>query len=127
MTNLEQELARQLCPVRAPDDLWDRIHEQRRPLRVSRRALGPGAQLAAMALVILTTGFAMRFAPAPARPQAYIDIDIPQLTSCTTAGPSLLSARLISWKGQPFLPAPRLQANCVLCHTEPGHATSVAF
>jgi hypothetical protein len=31
---LEAELARQLGPVRAPDSLWLRIHEQRRPLRV---------------------------------------------------------------------------------------------
>ena len=33
-TWLEGQLNRQLSPVVAPDGLWDRIHEQRRPLRV---------------------------------------------------------------------------------------------
>ncbi len=31
---LDGELGRQLCPVSAPETLWRRIHEQRRPLRV---------------------------------------------------------------------------------------------
>lgn len=31
---LEGELKRELRPISAPDDLWSRIHEQRRPLRV---------------------------------------------------------------------------------------------
>lgn len=31
---LEGELKRDLRPVSAPDELWARIHEQRRPLRV---------------------------------------------------------------------------------------------
>jgi hypothetical protein len=30
---LESELKRELRPVSAPDELWARIHEQRRPLR----------------------------------------------------------------------------------------------
>jgi hypothetical protein len=45
---LERELAGQLCPVAAPDSLWRRIHEQRRPLRVGpqrwwNRTTGPVA------------------------------------------------------------------------------------
>lgn len=52
---LEAQLSRQLCPVNAPDELWNRIHEQRRPLRVR-----PQRQLmwsaAALALLIAAAG-----------------------------------------------------------------------
>lgn len=55
---LEAQLSRQLCPVSAPDALWDRIHEQRRPLRVR-----PQRHLmwsAALALLIIATGMFWR-------------------------------------------------------------------
>ena len=120
---LEEELPRQLCPVRAPEALWERIHEQRRPLRVSR-SLGPGAVIATIVLVILTAGFSMRFVSTPDSPQASIDIGVPQSASCANGSPSLLGARLIRWKGQPVvymaeLPGPQtgVQAACILCHT----------
>jgi hypothetical protein len=52
---LEGQLSRQLCPVNAPDTLWNRIHEQRRPLRVRpQRHLMWSA--AALALLIIATG-----------------------------------------------------------------------
>jgi hypothetical protein len=129
MTELERQLARQLSPMRAPEALWDRIHEQRRPLRVSR-TLGSGALVAALALVILTTALAAGLSTAPGRPQAEVDVTVAQAASCATGSPSILGARLLRWKGQPLKPEPRftyLQADCALCHAEPGHATSVAF
>jgi hypothetical protein len=55
---LEAHLSRQLCPVNAPDTLWNRIHEQRRPLRVR-----PQRQLiwsAAFAILIVATGMFWR-------------------------------------------------------------------
>ena len=119
MTEFEEELTRQLCPVRAPDALWERIHEQRRPLRVSR-TLGPGTLLGTIALVIVTAGFAMRFVPAPARSQANIEIGIAnilQSTSCASGSPSLLNARLIRWNGRPFVSQTSVQAACVQCHS----------
>jgi hypothetical protein len=49
---LEKELARQLGPVSAPESLWRRIHEQRRPLRVPpvRWAVWSAAAFALLAL-----------------------------------------------------------------------------
>ncbi len=56
---LEAELARQFSPVSAPDTLWNRIHEQRRPLRVRpQRHLMWSA--AALALLIIATGMLWR-------------------------------------------------------------------
>jgi hypothetical protein len=56
---LEAQLSRQLCPVSAPDALWNRIHEQRRPLRVrpQRRLMW---SFAALALLIVATGMYWR-------------------------------------------------------------------
>ena len=56
---LEQELARELCPVTAPDGLWDRIHEQRRPLRVMPNPLRTWS-IAAAALLMLLAGLVWR-------------------------------------------------------------------
>lgn len=58
---LETELARQLCPISAPDSLWRQIHEQRRPLRVRPRyALNrehwAAWSLATAALLMLSAG-----------------------------------------------------------------------
>ena len=50
---LETELARQLCPVAAPDSLWRRIHEQRRPLRVRPNPWRVGSIAAAAGLLLL--------------------------------------------------------------------------
>jgi hypothetical protein len=58
---LEAELARQLCPVSAPDALWNRIHEQRRPLRVRpERRLIAIWSVAAIALLIVAAGMFWR-------------------------------------------------------------------
>ncbi len=56
---LESQLARQLGPVAAPDSLWLRIHEQRRPLRVQANPL-PSWLLAAAVLLLLGAGLAWR-------------------------------------------------------------------
>ncbi|HEX3982172.1 MAG TPA: hypothetical protein VHX12_00620 [Acidisoma sp.] len=56
---LEAQLSRQLCPVSAPDALWNRIHEQRRPLRVRPR-LHLMWSIAAFALLIVSTGMFWR-------------------------------------------------------------------
>ena len=56
---LETELARQLCPVTAPDSLWSRIHEQRRPLRVCPHPWTAWS-IAAAALLLLSAGLAWR-------------------------------------------------------------------
>ncbi len=62
---LEQELARQLKPASAPDDLWQRIHEQRRPLRV-----GPDRRIQwSVALAALAAFFAILAWPAPKAPK----------------------------------------------------------
>jgi len=58
---LEAELARQFRPVSAPDALWNRIHEQRRPLRVRpERHLIAMWSVAAVALLILAAGMFWR-------------------------------------------------------------------
>jgi len=56
---LEAELARQLAPVSAPDSLWSRIHEQRRPLRV-RPNPWTAWSLAGAALLMLLLGLVWR-------------------------------------------------------------------
>ncbi len=66
---LEAELARQLAPVSAPDSLWDRIHEQRRPLRVRPRPWRAwfvgGMSIAVAATLLLLAGFALRAGSSP--------------------------------------------------------------
>lgn len=57
--DLEAELARQLCPVAAPDSLWRAIHEQRRPLRV-RPNPWTAWSIAAAALLVLLAGLVWR-------------------------------------------------------------------
>lgn len=59
---LEAELARQLGAVRAPDSLWLRIHEQRRPLRV--RPNPWTAWSIAAASLLLVAGLAWRLGAA---------------------------------------------------------------
>lgn len=56
---LEAELARQLGAVSAPDSLWLRIHEQRRPLRV-RPNPWTAWSIAAASLLVLLAGLAWR-------------------------------------------------------------------
>ena len=56
---LETELARQLRPVSAPDSLWYRIHEQRRPLRV-RPNPWTAWSIAGAALLMLLLGLVWR-------------------------------------------------------------------
>jgi hypothetical protein len=53
------ELARQLCPVRAPDSLWRAIHEQRRPLRVQPHPWKAWS-IAAAVLTMLLAGLVWR-------------------------------------------------------------------
>ncbi|HVW10264.1 MAG TPA: hypothetical protein VHC90_16870, partial [Bryobacteraceae bacterium] len=56
---LEAELARQLGAVRAPDSLWLRIHEQRRPLRVRPNPWKTWS-IAGASLLALLAGLAWR-------------------------------------------------------------------
>jgi anti-sigma factor RsiW len=67
-TWLRKELARQLGPVPAPESLWQRIHEQRRPLRVPpvRWAVWSAATVALLALSAgVVREFAMTRDPVP--------------------------------------------------------------
>lgn len=57
---LEAELSRQFCPVPAPDTLWRRIHEQRRPLRV-RPSPWKTFSIAMASLLLLSAGLVWRF------------------------------------------------------------------
>jgi hypothetical protein len=57
---LESELSRQFCPVPAPDALWRRIHEQRRPLRV-RPTRWMTWSVAIVSLLVLVGGLVWRF------------------------------------------------------------------
>src|SRR5579862_3986537 len=52
---IETELARELRPVAAPEELWSRIHEQRRPLRVLPHPWRAWS-IASVSLVILLIG-----------------------------------------------------------------------
>ena len=52
---LETELTGQLCPISAPDSLWSRIHEQRRPLRVRPRRWAAWS-VATAAVLMLSAG-----------------------------------------------------------------------
>lgn len=56
---LEAELSRQLGPISAPDSLWDRIHEQRRPLRACPNPWRTWS-IAAAALLVLLAGLVWR-------------------------------------------------------------------
>jgi anti-sigma factor RsiW len=60
---LEAELARELCPVAAPDSLWRGIHEQRRPLRV-RPHRWTAWSIAAASLLMLLAGLVWRLGAA---------------------------------------------------------------
>ena len=57
--SLETELARQLCPISAPDSLWHQIHQQRRPLRVRPHPWTKWS-IAAAALLMLLAGLVWR-------------------------------------------------------------------
>jgi hypothetical protein len=50
---LETELVRELRPVPAPDELWSRIHEQRRALRVRAHPWRAWSIVAASVLMLL--------------------------------------------------------------------------
>lgn len=63
---LETELARQLCPVTAPESLWRRIHEQRRPLRVGPHPWTAWS-IAGAALLMLLAGLVWRLGAARGR------------------------------------------------------------
>lgn len=56
---LEGELARQLGAVSAPDSLWLRIHEQRRPLRVRPNPWAAWS-IAGASMLVLLAGLAWR-------------------------------------------------------------------
>ena len=60
---LEAELARQLGAVSAPDSLWLRIHEQRRPLRVRPNPWAAWS-IAGASLLVLLAGLAWRLGAA---------------------------------------------------------------
>jgi hypothetical protein len=60
---LEAELARQLGAVQAPDSLWLRIHEQRRPLRV-RPNPWTAWSIAGASVLLLLAGLAWRLGAA---------------------------------------------------------------
>lgn len=81
---LETELARQLCPVAAPDALWSRIHEQRRPLRVrsERRLMWP---VAALALLIIAAGIFWRLGVTGEPPEEISSSDAQQIRTWVKA------------------------------------------
>jgi len=127
---LERELSRQLAPVAAPEDLWTRIHEPRRP---ATRGI-PIAWIALPATVVVLVAFAGLYRNAywkanraheplaelpPAsrdfdfrssdfgairkwvKAESNIDIDLPD-GSATSASPVLLlGVRLIRFRGSP--------------------------
>jgi hypothetical protein len=110
---LEQELTRQFAPVAAPDGLWDRIHEQRRPLRSNPR-LNPAWAIAAasfMALLAVFIGQQTRTAEFrsadPSEIRAWIrshtgfDVPLPDQPPEGGEPVSLVSARLERRRGEP--------------------------
>jgi hypothetical protein len=110
---LEQELTRQFAPVAAPDGLWDRIHEQRRPLRTNSR-LNPVLAIAVASLmVLLAVLLGQQARPAefrsadPAEIRAWIrshagfDVPLPNQPPEGGEPVSLVSARLERRRGEP--------------------------
>jgi anti-sigma factor RsiW len=97
---LEQELNRQLSPVRAPDFLWERIHEQRRPLRAAR-SFKFQAMAAVIALAAIAVGLTGSRSPADLR--ALSERELRSANPRDTSGNSLslIGARTIRWNGQP--------------------------
>lgn len=61
---LELELADQLAPVEAPDELWGRVRRGRAPQPRPRRP--PALWLAAAAMVVATAGAIWLFGASPA-------------------------------------------------------------
>jgi len=90
---LEGELKRNLRPVSAPDELWSRIHEQHRPLRV-RPHHWRAWSIAMASLFVLLAGLVWRLG---ANSQA----------SAGSAGMRVVQLRR---------PARSAQGGCVLCH-----------
>ena len=123
---LERELARQLAPVAAPENLWDRIHEPGRPAP-------QGAPIAwfvwpAMAVVLLACAvgyWKINHAREPlaelpsasrdfdfrssdfgairkwVKAESNIDIDLPDGSAASAAPVLLLGVRLIRFRGSP--------------------------
>jgi hypothetical protein len=96
---LEHELTRQLSPVRAPDLLWERIHEQRRPLRAAR-SLKSQALIAVAALAVIAIGLTGSRPPVDLRGLSEQELRSAN-AQITGDGLSLIGARTIRWKGQP--------------------------
>ena len=123
---LERELARQLAPVAAPENLWDRIHE---PRLAPPRAM-PIAWVAWPATVVIliacagvywkTTRAREPVAELPpasrdfdfrsndfgairkwVKTESNIDIDLPDGSATTAAPVQLLGVRLIRFRGAP--------------------------
>jgi ferric-dicitrate binding protein FerR (iron transport regulator) len=62
---LELELAHQLAPVEAPDELWGRVREARNPAPSPRPRRSPALWLAAAAMVVATAGAIWLFGASP--------------------------------------------------------------
>jgi hypothetical protein len=92
---LESELARQMRPVAAPEELWARIHEQRRPLRVRRNLWGAWSIVAA-SVVMLLAGLVWRLGAA-------------RSPAVTARHPQVM-----------LMPAAQrqIQGDCLLCHAQ---------
>jgi len=111
---IDQELTRQLAPVPAPEGLWNRIHEQRRPLRVTRRFNKTWA-IAGVALFLLLAGSAGQrslrvgeiHCADPAEVRAWIrnqvgfDVPLPDQPPAGGEPVSLISARFDRRRGEP--------------------------
>jgi hypothetical protein len=123
---LERELARQLAPVAAPETLWDRIHEPRRPVPRAM-AIGWVAWPATVVVLIACAGvyWKMNHAREPlaelppasrdfdfrssdfgairkwVKAESNIDIDLPDGSATSAAPVLLLGVRLIRFRGSP--------------------------
>jgi hypothetical protein len=110
---LEQELTRQLEPVPAPEGLWNRIHEQRRPLRTTPHINAGWALAAAALLLMVVTMIGQRAFRTPefrsadptairawVKSEAGLDVPFPnQLPDCGKPV-SLVGARLFRQRGE---------------------------
>jgi hypothetical protein len=108
---IEQELRCQLAPVGAPEGLWNRIHEQRRPLRTPR--FNPAWAIAAVSFMVLLAAFMTRQVRTPefrsanpseirawVRSQAGFDVPLPDQPPESGEPVSLMSARLDRRRGE---------------------------